>query len=64
MINNFKIEMLKLVELWIPILNDTTRFLSKRKPDLFSRILGLPKVHKSNVPRRPIIDFTNTITYR
>ena len=62
--NKLKAETTKLVKSWKPKLDGTTWFSLNPKSNFPSRFYGLPKIHKPNVPIRPIIGFTNILTYQ
>ena len=54
----------KLIRQLKPKLDIAVWFTLNPKSNLPPRFYALPKIHKPDVPIRPIIDFTNTPTYR
>ena len=62
-LNKLKAETISLTRLLKPKLGQQLSFCLNPKTSLCPRMYGLPKIHKPNVPLRPIVDFTGSPTY-
>ncbi len=61
--NKLKAETISLTRIVKPKLDQCTSFYIYPKTNICPRMYGLPKIHKTNVPIRPIVDFTGSPTY-
>ncbi|CAH8541549.1 unnamed protein product [Schistosoma rodhaini] len=62
-LNKLKAETTKMLQTLKPKLGPSLWFSLYPKSNKPCRFYGLPKIHKTNVPIRPVVDYTNSPTY-